>query len=63
MPDDKELEDALMDVVRQGCWYSNRRLDSGNLICYAEALRVLAQRGRVRIFSDDGRSSVEAVEV
>ncbi len=49
-----ELEDALVDVVNQSCW-QDEHLDSMCTSAYADAMRLLARRGRLIIEREYGR--------
>ena len=50
-----ELLDLLADAVAQGCSGDDGVLDSGALSSYADALRKLAEVGKVEIVSEAGR--------
>ena len=55
---EKELEDALMDVIQQACWRDDvtpPSLDSMALSANADAMRLLARRGRLVIEKEYGR--------
>lgn len=51
---EKELLDALEDVVNQACLFDDI-LDSGALTANANAMRLLADYGRIKIKRECGR--------
>ena len=53
-----EMEDVLVDVVNQACMCESGKLDSMCLSAYADAMRLLAQRGRLLIEKEYGRGVI-----
>lgn len=53
---EKELLDALEDIVNQACGVSGSdTLDSMAITAYASAIQLLAEYGRVKIQTEAGR--------
>lgn len=52
---EKQLLDALEDVINQACTDSDGELDSMALTAYADAMRLLADYGRIEVTADRGR--------
>ena len=50
-----DLLDMLADVIGQACYRDGGLLDSMAISAYADALRLLAEYGRVEIIKDVGR--------
>ena len=57
-----ECEELLLEVVCQACMLPDRTLDSMALRSYADAIRYLEKKGKVKILKDAGRRVI-AVEV
>ena len=56
MIQDKEVFELLCDVINQACLQSdNKTLDSMALSSYADAMRYLADKGKLKIKKEAGR--------
>lgn len=49
------LLDILHDVIKTACTDTDDKLDSMAMTSYAEAMRLLAEHGRIKIKSEYGR--------
>lgn len=56
----KLLEDLLLDVIFQACGGDNNEMFSMALTSYAEGIRELGVRKRVKIIDDNGGRMVRA---
>jgi hypothetical protein len=56
-----EAMDALEEVTLQATAVGRGQYDNMTLRCYADALRLLAGDGRVRIITDEGRRVIAEV--
>lgn len=55
LKEQSELQELVMDLVTQACWTSDGSFDSCAISTFAEAMRYLASKGKLKIMYESHR--------